>query len=136
MKKLSLKRAADEFEVIDSETNLFYNIETGEFEFYNDYWDTDEENWERIEEDDAWIAAPRQMDLDEYNIMVEFAETRYDSQKSELLCVALEGAGAYRRFEDTLHHVGLVEEWYAFKSEAFVNIAREWCIDNGIEYVD
>ena len=136
MKKLSLKRAADEFEVIDSDTNLFYNIETGEFEFYNDHWDTDEEDWERIEEDDAWIAAPRQMDLDEYNIMVEFAETRYDSQKSELLCVALEGAGAIRRFEDTLHHVGLVEEWYAFKSEAFVNIAREWCIDNGIEYVD
>ena len=37
MKKLDLKIAAEEFEIIDGETQLFYNKETAEFEFYNDY---------------------------------------------------------------------------------------------------
>ena len=34
MKKLELKTAAEEFEMINDETHLFYNIETGEFDFY------------------------------------------------------------------------------------------------------
>ena len=39
MKKLNLKKAAEEFDMIDSETHLFYNIETGEFDFYSDFMD-------------------------------------------------------------------------------------------------
>jgi hypothetical protein len=36
MKKLDLKEVANEFEMISDEHELFYNIETGEFEFYLD----------------------------------------------------------------------------------------------------
>ena len=36
-KKLDLKTAAEEFETIDSETYMYYNTETGEFDFYTDF---------------------------------------------------------------------------------------------------
>jgi len=133
MKKLDLNAAAEEFEMINSETHLFYNIETGDFDFYGDFMDADDADAEKFE-DDIWIAAPNQRDLREYDIMEEFADSVTDLRKNELLCVALEGKGAFRRFKDTLHRVGLVEEWYAFKRKAYVDIAREWCEDNRIEY--
>lgn len=49
MKKLLLSEVADEFEMIDSESHIFYNTETGEFEFYNENISDDDP--ERFEED-------------------------------------------------------------------------------------
>jgi len=134
MKKLDLKNAAEEFEMISDEHRLFYNIETGEFDMYIDpIYSGIDDDAEKFE-DDCWIAAPSQRDLGEYDIMVEFAESVTEPRANELLCVALEGRGAFRRFKDTLHRVGLAEEWYAFKRKAYMEIAKRWCDDNGIEY--
>ena len=133
MKKLDLSAAADEFEMIGDETHLFYNTETGEFDFYSDYMGTEDADAEKFE-DDAWIAAPRQWDIGEYDMMVDFIETVTNQHKNELLSVALEGKGAFRRFKDTLRRVGLEDKWYAFKHEAYIEIARRWCEDNKIEY--
>ena len=96
MKKLDLNEVAEEFEMIDGETRLFYNTETGEFDSYSDYNDFDDGDPERFEED-CWVAAPSQRDINEYDIMADFAGTVTDPRKSELLCVALEGRGAFRR---------------------------------------
>jgi len=54
----------------------------------------------------------------------------------ELLCVALEGAGAFRRFKNTLHRVDLTEKWYAFRHKVYVEIVRRWCEENGIKYLE
>ena len=135
MKKLSLQEIANEFDLIDAETHLFCNTETGEFDFYTDFMAMDGEETERFE-DVCWIACPRQQDLGEYGIMTDFVDTIANPHKNELLCVALEGKGAFRRFKDTLHRIGLADEWYAFKHNAYVELAREWCDDNELEYVD
>jgi len=134
MIKLDLNKAAGEFELISANTHLFYNVETGEFDFSTDFMDAEDDDDEKYEED-SWIAAPSQHDIGEYDIMVDFAESVADAKKSELLCVALEGRGAFRRFKDTLSRVDLEDEWYGFRHKAFVKIAQEWCEDNGIEYV-
>jgi len=133
--KLDLAMAADEFEMIDAETHLFYNIRTGEFDFYSEHMDVEDADAEKLD-DESWIAAPSQRDIREYEIMVDFAETISDHSKSELLSVALDGSGAFRRFKDTLSRVSLEDEWYSFKRNAFIEIAREWCETNGIDYID
>jgi len=69
MKKLNLKKSAEEFEMIDSETHLFYNIETGEFDFYSDFMDGEKSDSEKFE-DDVWIAAPNQRDIGELHSRV------------------------------------------------------------------
>jgi len=133
--KLDLNKVAGEFDVISSETRLFYNTETGEFDWYNDYMDMEDDDSEKFD-DDAWIAAPNQRDLNEYSIMEDFIYTVSDSHKKELLSVAIEGRGAFRRFKDTLHRVDLLNEWYSYKHDAFVELAREWCARNGIDYIE
>ena len=70
MRKLDLNAVAEEFEIIGSESYLFYNKETGEFDFYSDYMDFDDDDSEKFE-DDCWISAPRQMDIGEYVMMKE-----------------------------------------------------------------
>ena len=136
MNKLNLNKAAGEFETISDDHQLFYNIETGEFDFYIDpmYSDMDDD-YERFEKD-CWICCPSQRDLREYDIMVDFVDMVGDPSANELLSVALEGKGAFRRFKDTLHRVGLTGEWYAFKHKAYVEIVREWCEENGIAYME
>lgn len=131
MKKLDLNMVAGEFEMIDSETQIFYNTETEEFDYFCDFMeDNDSDKFD----DDCWIHCPSQRDIGEYDMMVDFTDTVTDSRANELLSVALEGKGAFRRFKDTLHRVGLTEEWYAFRREAYIAIAREWCEENDIPY--
>ena len=133
MKKLDLNAAADEFDMISDDTHLFYNMETGEFDFFADFMESEDADAEKFEED-CWVAAPSQRDINEYDMMSDFADTVTDRRKNELLCVALEGKGAFRRFKDTLHRVGLIEQWYAFRRAAYVELAREWCEENEIPY--
>jgi len=35
----------------------------------------------------------------------------------------------------SLYRVDLVQEWYDFKYDAYLEIAKEWCEDNKITYV-
>jgi len=135
VKKLDLREAAREFEIIDFETNLFYNTKTGEFDYFNEYMDSEYDDSEKFEKD-CWIAAPSQRDIHEYDIMERFAETVTEPRANELLSVALEGKGAFRRFKDTLHRVGLTDEWYEYKYNTFIDLAREWCEENNIPYKD
>jgi hypothetical protein len=86
--------------------------------------------------DKDWVAAPSQYDIHEFRIMVDFVKTVSDSHKNELLSVALNGAGAFRKFKDTLARVNLTEEWRAFKRKTYVRIARGWCKENEIEYLE
>lgn len=44
------------------------------------------------------------------------------------------GRGAFRRFKDTVHRVGMAEKWYSFQYEAYKRMAIEWCEENRIEY--
>lgn len=134
MNKLDLNQVAGEFEMINAETHLFYNAETGEFDFYSDFMDANEDRAEKFMEH-PWIAGPKQHEIDEYDMMARFVETVTDAHANELLSVALEGRGAFRRFKDTLHRIGQSEEWYAFKRAAYIDLAREWCDDNHIPYV-
>lgn len=134
MNKLDLNIVAGEFEIIDSETHLFYNTETGEFDYFRDFADGDDDT-EKFE-DDCWIACPDQRDINEYDMMVDFADTVTNPRANELLSGALEGRGAFRRFKDTLHRVGLTDKWYAFKRGAYIDLARDWCGENDIPYED
>ena len=134
-RKVDLNKAAEAFEMIDAETHLFYNTETGEFDWYNDFFGSPDDNDTEKFEDDEWVMAPTQWDIEEYEMMVDFAGAVDDPRKCELLCVALEGRGAFRRFKDTLYRVDMTEEWYKFKHEKYIEVAREWCEQNGLEYI-
>ena len=51
-----------------------------------------------------------------------------------MLFVALRGRGAFRYFKATVRRLGIADDWYAFRDQAFEEIAVAWCEDNGIAF--
>lgn len=150
-----LEDIADKMEEASNEWRQFLNIRSGEFlsvqsehlGLAEDLESDDEldkySDWERdmireavdmLSNEDDYMELPSQYKINEYRIMEEFAEAISDPRKQELLLVALNGKGAFRRFKDTLMRVGLEKEWYAYRFLAFMKIAKEWCEENNIVY--
>jgi hypothetical protein len=81
-----------------------------------------------------YIALPDRFDIDEYRMMERFANAVTDAEASARLRHALQGRGAFRYFKDSVHELGLAQQWYAYRDRQFEEVAIAWCEANGIEY--
>jgi hypothetical protein len=97
-------------------------------------------DWPSEEEIDAGLEAGYLVHIEplgssvEYGWMAEFAGTVADARLRDLLEVALDGRGAFRRFKDVLHgHPAERDRWFAFRDARVRAAAREWLAENGIE---
>ena len=123
----------EQLEMVDSMSHHFFNTATGEFGWYNEEYPSDEDDPEQFEEDE-WIALPSSWDIHEYDIMARFTAGVRDARKQDSLEHALHGKGAFRRFKDTLIRTGLEQQWYDYRDQALLRIAKEWCEENDIAY--
>ena len=118
----------------DLATRYFLNLVTGEVVFFSEYVglsDEDERLLEEIEGSDDCVAIERIPTHEAYQWMADFVNVmvaRADEHAAELLSVALEGKGAFRRFKDTLHRVDdrWLQAWYQWKDERLKAVVDEW----------
>ena len=124
-----LEDIAEKLEEASDHWEQYLNAATGEFEYLPDgeYVEPDKELAERIDASDDYLRLPNQYDIHEYRIMESFAESVRDSSKSSRLFRALRGRKPYRHFKDEIIYLDLDQAYYAFRSRAFMEIAREWC---------
>jgi len=47
---------------------------------------------------------------------------------------AIRGAGAFRRFRDTIHRLGIQDHWYAHRRTALEKIGVDWLEEYQISY--
>lgn len=67
-----------------------------------------------------------------YQDMKDFIDVVDDARVQELLAVAIDGSGAFRRFKDVLdRYSSWQEEWFAFKKEKEESRVREWLEEEG-----
>lgn len=83
-----------------------------------------------------FVPLPTQFDIHEYSIMEDFCFSVEDEETSDRLVRAIKGQGAFRRFKDLADELGISEQWYAYRNNAFKKIAKEWCEANEVPYVD
>jgi hypothetical protein len=70
----------------------------------------------------------------EYRWMADFAETVTDQRFRQMLDLALDGRGAFRRFKIALSdHPAERERWFAFRDERLWQAMVEWLADHDIE---
>ena len=116
----------------------FYNIVTGEVDsipsWDNAYIDPGEfrDTADKIDASDDYVELPTQRELREYDIMERFA----NEKGSEPLLRALRGRKPFRTFKDRANEIGLDQEYYDFRDAAYVDIAREWCRENHIPFIE
>ena len=97
-------------------------------------------DWPSEEEIDAGLEAGHLIHVEplgssvEYGWMAEFAGVVRDARLRDLLEVALNGRGVFRRFKDVLFdHPAEREAWFAFRDGHVRAASREWLAENGID---
>jgi hypothetical protein len=69
-----------------------------------------------------------------YDDMQDFIDTVSDEHLQELLNVAIQGRGAFRRFKDVLaRHPAEQRRWFDFQAARLDARAREWLAEEGYE---
>jgi len=91
----------------------------------------------RIEADEGNFAVlPDRFEIDEYDMMRDFALSQEDADVSAQLMDAISGRGAFRRFKDAVRRLGIEKAWYEFRDAAYKRVAREWCDANKVPYTE
>jgi uncharacterized protein UPF0158 len=92
------------------------------------------------EQVDEGLAAGRLVEVErlpsstEYGWMAEFAASVRHPRVRDLLHVALDGRGAFRRFKDVLAgYPAERDRWFAFRDERMREAMREWLAEHDIE---
>ncbi len=93
-----------------------------------------EEIYDTLDEH-GFYRLPTQRDINEYGIMEEFIDSP-SGPAHDRLSTAISGRGAFRRFKDEVHHLGLDQNRYSRRDKAYRNIAVAWCEENDINYTE
>lgn len=81
-----------------------------------------------------FILEPKDDSAEAYRDMQDFVDTVKNKRLQELLWVALNGKGAFRRFKDVLtDYPDEKERWYDFKEARLAERVLEWLESEGIE---
>lgn len=133
--KVKLSDIIDAIEMTDQYSEDFLDRETGEIVRISDMTMSIDEQEEACELLDAhgFYRLPSSFDIREYDIMKDFVYSLPESQQSRL-ARAISGRGAFRRFKDMIHQLGLADRWYEYQASAYRKKAIRWCEENGLEY--
>jgi len=148
-----LKDIVDALEMQFDTSSSFVDLDTGQVETVsNDLLgeaeeaDDDDEldlpewqkpEWElakRIVSSDRFLKLPDKFDVHEWSIMQDFANSVSSARVSQDLLNAIHGSGAFRYFKDTLRRHRIEEAWFAFRTEALEEIARDWCEEHHVAW--
>ena len=83
-----------------------------------------------------FIDAPDPFDFDEYRLMERFIGTLADNSMANRLYHAIQGQGAFRRFKDTLHQLGIEKQWFEYREKAMKASVIDWAESNGVDFED
>jgi hypothetical protein len=146
-----LKDVIDAFEMANDENRNYLDKRTGEVivltneemsaaeegEDPADYSDWQQESIlkaQEVLETDHYLELPTQFDIHEYKIMEDFCLSFKDRQIGNDLHRRIKGSGAFGRFKDAIHSLGVADAWYAFRAAEFERIAIEWLELEEISY--
>jgi hypothetical protein len=138
--KIDLDELYDAMENSSYEVEYYLDLETGEILFVSEGMD-DEETGKlknQIEEElGRYELIPKAESYEGYRDMQAFITTVEDDHLSELLEVAINGKGAFRRFKDVLlNYPEERERWFQFKDDRMKERALEWLDDIDVTLVE
>ena len=139
--KVKLQDVIEAIAFAGMEAEYYYDTKTEEILLIFDGMVNGETNPELIEDIregfiEDYIPLPNQYDIDEYRIMEAFIYQLPSGENQDILDRAIRGRGAFRRFKDKLYDLGLEQQWYKYRDDAYERIAREWCALHKIDVVE
>ena len=132
--RAKLSEVIDALEFTNNEIEYYYNPDNGEIfmSYIGEFENLNEDELDELFEKS--IMLPTRYDINEYEMMEDFAETIKDTRLQNQLYISLNGSGAFRRFKDTCINYDIIDDWYKFRDERYKEVAINWCKDNNIEF--
>jgi len=138
--KICLDELCSAMEDSSYEHSYYLDLKTGEIVLVSDWMDEEEVERlrDRIEDSpDRYRQIPKVESYEAYRDMEDFIATVEDEHLAELLEVAINGRGAFRRFKDVLlSYPEERERWFRFKEERTEQRALEWLDEIGVSPVE
>ena len=132
--RAKLSEVIDALEFTNDEIEYYYNPDNREI-FMSNIGEFENLNEDELDElFEKSIMLPTRYDINEYEMMEDFAETIKDTRLQNQLYISLNGSGAFRRFKDTCINYDIIDDWYKFRYERYKEVAINWCKDNNIEF--
>ena len=131
--KVKLSEVIDALNLTNDEIEYYYNPDTEEI-FMSNIGDFEDLNGDELDElFEKSIMFPTRYDINEYEMMKDFAETINDTRLQNQLYISLNGRGTFRRFKDTCISFDIINDWYKFRDKRYKEIAINWCKKNNID---
>jgi len=120
------------------EHRYLLDTESGEVILVSELFEDEEQRQQLAKIDEAesgrYLEVPRAQSRDGYEDMQDFIDTVEDEHVRELLDVAIQGKGAFRRFKDALaRHPTEQQRWYTFQAAQTDARVRAWLEAQGCE---
>jgi hypothetical protein len=150
--RVKLSEILDAIEMQFAESHAFVDRETGGVVMLSDEElkaadggddPADYPEWQRenlrlaalVNADDGgrFVSLPDRFEVNEWDMMRDFALGVADEDVSAALMDAIHGRGAFRYFKDQVHQRGLAKTWDDFRAAQFRQIALDWCEAHGLE---
>jgi hypothetical protein len=148
---VSLRAVAQEMDVFSDEEFAYLNPQSGELvtirreeiamvesgddlENYPDWQRALIQETQEVLQSQDYLPLPSKFDIHEYAILERFCYSVEDDALSQELLDQIRGSGAFRRFKDTLHRLGIIDDWYRYRQAALEDIAEDWLKQNHIPY--
>src|SRR5437588_2852326 len=133
-KAIDLDMLEAAMEDADLANRYFLNLVTGEVVFFSDSLglsDEDERLVEEIDGSNDYVAIERIPSHEAYQWMVDFVDEMVapaDEDAAEVLSMALNGKGAFRRFKETFHRIDeqWLQAWYQWRNKRLKDAVNEW----------
>ncbi len=91
---------------------------------------------QRVREDPEFISLPTPYDVHEYGVMEDFITMIKNEVLQDEFYRAIQGKGAFQRFETKLDQHGLDQEWCQYRNERLTAFLRDWLRSKKIHFVD
>ena len=137
--KIDIDELCNAMEDHSFDNEYYLDLETGEILFVSEYMNDEvidiknriEEEYERFEQ------IPQVKSYEGYRDMEDFIATIDNNRLVDLLEVAIQGKGAFRRFKDVLlNYPDEEEKWFQFQDSRIEERALEWLDEIGVTLIE
>jgi len=89
---------------------------------------------EADENQQRFLPLPDRFEIHEWQMMADFAAGVEDEAIRSELTNACRGSGAFGRFKDAVHRLGVEQDWFAHRDQCYRQCAIDWCEANDIPW--
>ena len=132
--KVKLTEVIDSLDFTNDKIEYYYNPDTEKI-FMSKIGEIESLNGDELDElFEKSIILPTRYDINEYEMMEDFAETIEDTRLQNQLYISLNGRGVFRRFKDTCINFDIIDDWYNYRDQKYKELAINWCKENNIKF--